>query len=185
MAGDSVADRLAAYRKKNAQLTCSVCGAVYTKKQFCVDNKEMCGMKCFQSYITKRNAEQQALLTKRAKKDNPSTSKPKTPESTEIQPRRSAAPLVVPRSAFLRSLSWKVKVVFCSLLLLLSWWTGWMTVCVIILMFYGIYEGTDERKKAPGEMSAYSVFNPNCEAIQGTFKAEDFDKSVRQGFGMI
>lgn len=32
-----------------------------------------------------------------------------------------------------------------------------------------------------GEPSAYSVFNPNCEAIEGTLDASQFEKEIRYG----
>ncbi|KAM9316893.1 SAYSvFN domain-containing protein 1 [Gastrophryne carolinensis] len=50
----------------------------------------------------------------------------------------------------------------------------------LLSMFYWIYEGTrrpGRRKK--GEKSAYSVFNPGCEAIQGTLTAEQFERELQ------
>lgn len=37
--------------------------------------------------------------------------------------------------------------------------------------------------KRLGEPSAYSVFNPNCEAIEGTLDASQFEKEIRYGIG--
>lgn len=37
--------------------------------------------------------------------------------------------------------------------------------------------GTNRRK--PGEMSAYSVFNPGCKSIDGTLTAEQFEAEIR------
>ena len=37
------------------------------------------------------------------------------------------------------------------------------------------------KKRAPGELSAYSVFNKNCEAIEGTLSAEQFERELRYG----
>ncbi|KYN26973.1 PREDICTED: uncharacterized protein LOC108757715 [Trachymyrmex cornetzi] len=39
--------------------------------------------------------------------------------------------------------------------------------------------------KRRGEPSAYSVFNPNCEAIEGTLDASQFEKEIRYGIGGI
>ena len=39
--------------------------------------------------------------------------------------------------------------------------------------------GFSERKKS--KKSAYSVFNDNCERLQGTFTAEQFDAQLRHG----
>lgn len=36
-----------------------------------------------------------------------------------------------------------------------------------------------------GEPSAYSVFNPNCEAIEGTLDASQFEKEIRYGIGGV
>lgn len=40
---------------------------------------------------------------------------------------------------------------------------------------------TRSRPKRRGELSAYSVFNPNCEAIEGTLDASQFEKEIRYG----
>nr|DBA27368.1 TPA: hypothetical protein GDO54_011527 [Pyxicephalus adspersus] len=50
----------------------------------------------------------------------------------------------------------------------------------VLSMFYWLYEGTrrpGQRKK--GEKSAYSVFNPGCEAIEGTLTAEQFERDLQ------
>lgn len=41
------------------------------------------------------------------------------------------------------------------------------------------------RKKKPGEISAYSVFNEGCESIDGTLKAEQFEREIRYGAGSV
>ncbi|XP_065078515.1 SAYSvFN domain-containing protein 1 [Ochlerotatus camptorhynchus] len=41
----------------------------------------------------------------------------------------------------------------------------------------GIYFNT-RTEKTPGEISAYSVFNENCESIDGTLKAEQFEREI-------
>ncbi|XP_053568653.1 SAYSvFN domain-containing protein 1 [Bombina bombina] len=52
----------------------------------------------------------------------------------------------------------------------------------IISMFYWLYEGTrGPGEKRRGEKSAYSVFNPGCEAIQGTITAEQFERELLYG----
>ncbi len=52
---------------------------------------------------------------------------------------------------------------------------------VVLSGFYLIYLFTDSNatKRRPHEKSAYSVFNPNCEAIDGTLSAEQFEKEIR------
>ena len=36
-------------------------------------------------------------------------------------------------------------------------------------------------KRSRHQPSAYSVFNPGCEAIQGTLTGEQFDREIRHG----
>jgi len=40
---------------------------------------------------------------------------------------------------------------------------------------------TNMGKRRSGEMSAYSVFNPNCESIQGTFTAQQLERGMGIG----
>ncbi|XP_059611151.1 SAYSvFN domain-containing protein 1 [Phlebotomus argentipes] len=42
-----------------------------------------------------------------------------------------------------------------------------------------VYFNTRTRPKKPGEISAYSVFNKDCHAIDGTLKAEQFEAELR------
>ncbi|XP_044529881.1 SAYSvFN domain-containing protein 1 [Gracilinanus agilis] len=53
-------------------------------------------------------------------------------------------------------------------------------VYFVLSLFYWMYVGTrgpGEKKK--GEKSAYSVFNPGCEPIQGTLTAEQFERELQ------
>ncbi|KAK9956216.1 hypothetical protein ABG768_013964 [Culter alburnus] len=46
----------------------------------------------------------------------------------------------------------------------------------LISLFYWLYEGLRSPKaRQPGEMSAYSVFNPDCQPILGTLTAEQLE----------
>ncbi|XP_034112881.1 uncharacterized protein LOC117573662 [Drosophila albomicans] len=59
---------------------------------------------------------------------------------------------------------------------------------LVFLMFsalFGIYFNTRTGPKKSNEMSAYSVFNKNCESIDGTLKAEQFEKEIRYGSGSV
>ncbi|CAH2045007.1 unnamed protein product, partial [Iphiclides podalirius] len=42
-------------------------------------------------------------------------------------------------------------------------------------------ESWSTRPKKRGEVSAYSVFNENCTSIDGTLKAEQFEREIRYG----
>lgn len=44
---------------------------------------------------------------------------------------------------------------------------------------------THSRPRKKGELSAYSVFNPNCEAIEGTLDASQFEREIRYGIGSV
>uniref|UniRef100_A0A8D0BMZ7 SAYSVFN motif domain containing 1 n=1 Tax=Salvator merianae TaxID=96440 RepID=A0A8D0BMZ7_SALMN len=49
----------------------------------------------------------------------------------------------------------------------------------VLSMFYWLYIGTrGPGERQAGEKSAYSVFNPGCEAIQGTLTAEQFEREL-------
>ncbi|XP_012255157.2 SAYSvFN domain-containing protein 1 [Athalia rosae] len=73
----------------------------------------------------------------------------------------------------------------------------WATLYMIALQFeFGavyfilsslvlIWKNTRSGPKKKGEISAYSVFNPNCEAIDGTLKAEQFEREIRFGASSI
>ncbi|XP_077198133.1 SAYSvFN domain-containing protein 1 isoform X2 [Paroedura picta] len=50
----------------------------------------------------------------------------------------------------------------------------------VLSMFYWIYVGTrGPGERQSGEKSAYSVFNPGCEAIQGTLTAEQLERELQ------
>ncbi|KAJ8953036.1 hypothetical protein NQ314_007410 [Rhamnusium bicolor] len=59
------------------------------------------------------------------------------------------------------------------------------TVYLIITGLIAIYLNTRTRPKMDGEISAYSVFNKDCESIDGTLKAEQFEREIRYGPAMI
>lgn len=52
---------------------------------------------------------------------------------------------------------------------------------IVFLMFSalaGIYLNTRTGPRKRNEISAYSVFNKNCESIDGTLKAEQFEREI-------
>ncbi|XP_026670851.1 SAYSvFN domain-containing protein 1 [Ceratina calcarata] len=51
------------------------------------------------------------------------------------------------------------------------------------LIFIGL--NTRSRPKKPGELSAYSVFNPDCKPIEGTIDAAQFEREIRYGIGSV
>ncbi|CAH0385458.1 unnamed protein product [Bemisia tabaci] len=54
-------------------------------------------------------------------------------------------------------------------------------VFVILSGFVIIWANTRTSPKKPGEISAYSVFNPNCEAIQGSLDAKQLEREMLYG----
>lgn len=54
-------------------------------------------------------------------------------------------------------------------------------VFLVISALVGIYMNTRTGPKPKNEMSAYSVFNKNVESIDGTLKAEQFEREIRYG----
>lgn len=54
-------------------------------------------------------------------------------------------------------------------------------IYLIVSALVGIYINTRTGPKAPGEISAYSVFNKNCERIEGTVTAEQLQSQMLAG----
>ncbi|CAH1110733.1 unnamed protein product [Psylliodes chrysocephalus] len=56
-------------------------------------------------------------------------------------------------------------------------------LCFILwsILYVGIYINTRTTPKRRGEVSAYSVFNKDCKSIDGTLKAEQFEREIRYG----
>lgn len=53
------------------------------------------------------------------------------------------------------------------------------TVFFVLSLFYFIYLSLRYSRRKPWEPSAYSVYNKNCEAIQGSLTAEQFERELR------
>jgi len=68
-------------------------------------------------------------------------------------------------------------------LLLWAWFIsgGFGAVFLILSLICFVWVNTGTRPRQPGELSAYSVFNRNCERIDGTFTAEQFEDQLRHG----
>lgn len=50
---------------------------------------------------------------------------------------------------------------------------------LLLSLFYFMWASMQGSRRRPWEPSAYSVFNEGCEAIDGTLKAEQFDRELR------
>ncbi|KAL4706973.1 hypothetical protein ACJJTC_019511 [Scirpophaga incertulas] len=58
-------------------------------------------------------------------------------------------------------------------------------VFFVVSILVGICLNTRTGPKKKGEVSAYSVFNQNCKSIDGTLKAEQFEREIRYGAGSV
>ncbi|EFO83890.1 hypothetical protein CRE_14874 [Caenorhabditis remanei] len=58
----------------------------------------------------------------------------------------------------------------------LAIWTEFGCVFLIISLIFFTYWNTGRRRR--GEMSAYSVFNQNCERLAGSMTAEHFERDM-------
>ena len=62
---------------------------------------------------------------------------------------------------------------------------GFGSVFFVLSLFYLMYTSMRSDTRRPWEPSAYSVFNENCEAIDGTLSGEQFDKELKFGPGSV
>ena len=62
---------------------------------------------------------------------------------------------------------------------------GFGAVYFVVSCSYLMYKNTQTEPRRRGELSAYSVFNPNQERLEGTFTAEQFEKELRLGAGSV
>ena len=59
------------------------------------------------------------------------------------------------------------------------------TVYFIVSLFYWVFVSMKHGTRKAWEPSAYSVFNENCEAIDGTLSAEQFERELKFGAGAV
>ena len=87
-----------------------------------------------------------------------------------------------------RGLHWLI--LFLKLLFWLVLWGFFVqiefgTVFFFLSMFYWVYISMQAGSRKPWEPSPYSVFNENCEAIDGTLNAEQFERELKFGAGAV
>ena len=81
-------------------------------------------------------------------------------------------------------------ILFLKLLLWILLWGFFIqiefgTVFFFVSLFYWVYVSMQSGTRKPWEPSAYSVFNENCEAIDGTLNAEQFERELKFGAGAV
>jgi hypothetical protein len=162
------------YRRSRKEETCSVCSNKYFVRIYNRgDSGRFCSTQCFEY------KKEQELALKEAQQAQlmgggvvGATSK----KPTEI---KIPAPQPLPLSPRMKKIVLALKIALLVLLYALSAVLEFRAVFFIALGFYLIYETTTTRRRQKWEKSAYSVFNPNMEKLQGTFDGESFDKQLR------
>ncbi|XP_068153451.1 SAYSvFN domain-containing protein 1 [Drosophila tropicalis] len=99
-----------------------------------------------------------------------------SPLSSSTDPRESKV---------LKYTLWGVYVLFWITLYVIAIELKFGLVFLMFSALFGIYFNTRTGPKSRNEMSAYSVFNKNCESIDGTLKAEQFEREIRYGSGSV
>uniref|UniRef100_A0A1A9VPS8 SAYSvFN domain-containing protein n=1 Tax=Glossina austeni TaxID=7395 RepID=A0A1A9VPS8_GLOAU len=79
---------------------------------------------------------------------------------------------------FLKYTLWSVYLLFWITLYVIAIELQFGIVYLMLSILVGIYCNTRTGPKKPDEISAYSVFNKNCESIDGTLKAEQFEREM-------
>jgi hypothetical protein len=80
--------------------------------------------------------------------------------------------------------NWQIIVIKCLVwltLLIIFIRIEFGVIYVIISLLYFLWSSLGSSSRRRNELSAYSVFNPNFEKLQGTFSAEDYDRQLRRG----
>ncbi|KAG4070539.1 hypothetical protein HA402_001205 [Bradysia odoriphaga] len=83
--------------------------------------------------------------------------------------------------------TWLTYITYC--LYFLFWATCYViaielkfgTVYFLLSALFAVYFNTRTGPKHQNEISAYSVFNKDCHSIDGTLKAEQFEREIRYG----
>ncbi|XP_004624504.1 SAYSvFN domain-containing protein 1 [Octodon degus] len=128
---------------------------------------------------TPRPASARALPSRAQGAAQPRSSASQAPRQP---PRNAAGPLPPPPhhdGSFLTNITF-LKVLLWLVLLGLFVELEFGLAYFVLSLFYWMYVGTrGPGEKKEGEKSAYSVFNPGCEAIQGTLTAEQLERELQ------
>ena len=58
-------------------------------------------------------------------------------------------------------------------------------VFFVVSLLYIVWTSMRSGPKTDDKPSAYSVFNPNCERLDGTFTTEQFERELRYGAASV
>uniref|UniRef100_A0A8C5KL93 SAYSVFN motif domain containing 1 n=1 Tax=Jaculus jaculus TaxID=51337 RepID=A0A8C5KL93_JACJA len=103
----------------------------------------------------------------------PGSRTPQPPRSTAGPPPPPCHPSLLTNVTFLKVLLWLVLL---GLFVELEFGLAYFVLSLFYWMYVGM-RGPGEKKE--GEKSAYSVFNPGCEAIQGSLTAEQLERELQ------
>lgn len=84
----------------------------------------------------------------------------------------------LPENRLLKYTLWVVYFAFWVTLYIIAIELQFGIVFLMLSALFGIYLNTRTGPKKRNEISAYSVFNKNCESIDGTLKAEQFEREI-------
>jgi len=61
----------------------------------------------------------------------------------------------------------------------------YLATSAFALIYLNLGNEASKTGRRVGNMSAYSVFNPGCESIDGTLTAQQFEREIRHGSGAV
>jgi len=86
--------------------------------------------------------------------------------------------IILGSQTFLKVVLW---LILWGLFIEIGFGAVYFVISTLIIIYFTMR--TDKRK--PGELSAYSAFNPNFETLDGQFTAEQFERELRYGAGSV
>ena len=119
------------------------------------------------------------------KHDSPTNTKNSSPPDHHLQSRDAIEERDEDKSTPTSWLILTLKVLLWCLLqgffIEIEFGVAFFITSLLYLMYAFMRGGGGGRRRRPWELSAYSVFNRNCERIEGTLGAEQFEQELRYG----
>ena len=84
--------------------------------------------------------------------------------------------------SFLQLMIW---VCFLIVFIKLEFAAVYLATSAFALIYLNLGNEASKTGRREGNMSAYSVFNPGCESIDGTLTAQQFEREIRHGSGAV
>ncbi|XP_053698250.1 SAYSvFN domain-containing protein 1 [Sabethes cyaneus] len=141
------------------------------------DNNQSKPTKCI-TPVHKGKLNRKPLGTAQSNFDNESvTSIASSTSGSETELSQAEQPVQKPSRSYLTYITYTVYFLFWVTLYAIAIELRFGVVFLMFSALVAIYLNT-RTEKTPGEISAYSVFNRNCEAIDGTLKAEQFEREI-------